>query len=169
MEVPAHFRGAAMVDGPDGPPLCLAGPGIFPQPGGQEAAQRVDDGGDHFPRSSILTGEIATERLYQSPAILLAAMLVSLMIWNLMQRALRKSEQVRAGQLNDLNKRPTQRPTSYLMMCQLSGTVILRYGNQRFLARNGLKEQGLNYLKAIGFDETIYTTPPPPSKTHRRP
>ena len=54
-------------------------------------------------------------------------------------------------------------------MCQLSGTVILRYGHQRFLARNGLKEQGLNYLKAIGFDETIYTTPPPPSKTHRRP
>ena len=74
MEVPAHFRGAAMGDGPDGPPLCLAGPGIFPQPGGQEAAQRVDDGGDHFPRSSILTRKIAAERLYQSPAILLAAM-----------------------------------------------------------------------------------------------
>ena len=115
---------------------------------------------------------IANDTFLKKPSridALVFILLVSLMIWNLMQRALRKSEQVRAGQLNDLNKRPTQRPTSYLMMCQLSGTVILRYGNQRFLARNGLKEQGLNYLKAIGFDETIYTTPPPPSKTHRRP
>lgn len=96
-------------------------------------------------------------------------LLVSLMIWNLMQRELRNSEQVRTGQLQDLNKRPTQRPTSYLMMSQLSGTLILKHGNQRFLTRNSLRAQGLNYLKALGFDENIYTTPPPPSRTHRRP
>jgi hypothetical protein len=91
------------------------------------------------------------------------------MIWNLMQRELRKSEQVRAGQLNDLNKQPTKRPTSYLMMCQLSGVIVLKYGNARRLPRNGIRPQGLLYLKALGFDETIYTTPPPPSKTQRRP
>jgi len=96
-------------------------------------------------------------------------LLVSLMIWNLMQRELRKSEQVRAGQLNDLNKQPTKRPTSYLMMCQLSGVIVLKYGNTRHLTRNGIRPQGLLYLKALGFDETIYTTPPPPSKTQRRP
>ncbi len=96
-------------------------------------------------------------------------LLVSLMIWNLMQRELRKSEQVRAGQLNDLNKQPTKRPTSYLMMCQLSGVIVLKYGNARRLPRNGIRPQGLLYLKALGFDETIYTTPPPPSKTQRRP
>jgi hypothetical protein len=96
-------------------------------------------------------------------------LLVSLMIWNLMQRDLRKSEQVRAGQLHDLNKRPTKRPTSYLLMCQLSGVIILKNGNARHLPRNGIKPQGLLYLEALGFDETIYTTPPPPSKTQRRP
>jgi len=96
-------------------------------------------------------------------------LLVSLMIWNLMQRELRKSDQVSAGKLKDLNKRPTKRPTSYLMMSQLSGSCIIKYGNQRFLPRNGLKEQALHYLKALGFDETIYTTPPPPSKSQRRP
>lgn len=96
-------------------------------------------------------------------------LLTSLMIWNLMQRELRNSQQVRAGELQDLNKRPTQRPTGYLMMCQLSGASIIKYGNQRFLPRNGLRPQGLNYLKALGFDETIYTTPPPPSRTQRRP
>ena len=96
-------------------------------------------------------------------------LLVSLMIWNLMQRELRKSEQVRAGQLHDLNKQPTKRPTSYLMMSQLSGVIVLKYGNIRRLPRNGIRPQGLLYLKALGFDETIYTTPPPPSKTQRRP
>ena len=48
MKVPAHFRRAAMGDGPDGAPLCLAhGVTVFTQMGGQEAAQRVDDGGGH--------------------------------------------------------------------------------------------------------------------------
>jgi transposase len=55
-------------------------------------------------------------------------LLVSLMIWNLIQRELRNSAEVRNGELNDLNKRPTSRPTGYLMMNQLSGTIILRYG-----------------------------------------
>ena len=43
--MPAHLRSAAMGDGPDGAPLCLAhGVTVFTQMGGQEAAQRVDDG-----------------------------------------------------------------------------------------------------------------------------
>ena len=47
MKVPAHCRGSAMVDGPDGAPLCLAQRGFSTQEGGQEAAQHVDDGGGH--------------------------------------------------------------------------------------------------------------------------
>lgn len=96
-------------------------------------------------------------------------LLVSLMIWNLMQRELRKSEQAQAGELEDLNKRPTNRPTSYLLMSQLSGVIILKHGNGRHLARNSIKPQGILYLRALGFDESIYTTPPPPSETQRRP
>lgn len=92
-------------------------------------------------------------------------LLVSLMIWNLIQRELRNSAEVRNGELKDLNKRPTSRPTGYLMMSQLSGIIILKYGNQRLLPRNGIKQQGLKYLKAMGFDEKIYTTPPPRSRT----
>lgn len=92
-------------------------------------------------------------------------LLVSLMIWNLIQRELRNSAEALNGELNDLNKRPTKRPTGYLMMSQLSGTIILKYGNQRLLPRNGIRPQGLKYLKAMGFDEKIYTTPPPRSKT----
>jgi transposase len=95
-------------------------------------------------------------------------LLVSLMIWNLIQRELRNSAEVRNGELNDLNKRPTSRPTGYLMMSQLSGIIILRHGNQRLLTRDGIRPQGLKYLKAMGFDERIYTTPPPRSKTQAK-
>lgn len=113
---------------------------------------------------------IANDTFLKTPSridALTFILLVSLMIWNLIQRELRKSEEVQKGLLNDLNKRPTKRPTSYLFMSQLSGTIILKYGNQRMLPRNGIREQGLRYLKALGFDEKIYTTPPPMSKTQR--
>jgi hypothetical protein len=37
-----------MVDGPDGAALCLAhGVTVFTLMGGQEAVQRIDDGGGH--------------------------------------------------------------------------------------------------------------------------
>jgi hypothetical protein len=56
-----------------------------------------------------------------------------------MQRELRKSEQVRTGQLKDLNKRPTKRPASYLLICHLSGIIILKHGSARHLPRNGIR------------------------------
>lgn len=115
---------------------------------------------------------IANDTFLKKPSridALVFILLVSLMIWNLMQRELRKSEQVSNGQLNDLNKRPTKRPTSYLLMCHLSSAIILKNGTTRHLPRNGIKPQGRNYLEALGFDLSIYTTPPPPSKTQRRP
>ncbi len=52
-----------------------------------------------------------------------------------------------------------------MMMNQLSGIFLLKHGNQRLLTRAGIRPQGLKYLKAMGFDERIYTTPPPRSKT----
>ena len=96
-------------------------------------------------------------------------LLLSLMVWNLLQRALRNSAECAENQLKDLNKRVTKRPTSYLMMSQLKGVIILKYGNQRYLARNTLKPQGLAYLRSLGYDETIYLIPPPKSNTQRCP
>ena len=113
---------------------------------------------------------IANDTFLKNPSridALTFMLLVSLMIWNLIQRELRNSEESQKGLLKDLNKRPTKRATGYLFMCQLSGIIVLKYGNQRYLARNGIKEQGLLYLKALGFDSSIYTTPPPISKTQR--
>jgi len=96
-------------------------------------------------------------------------LLLSLMVWNLIQRELRSSSANQRGKLKDLNKRMTKRPTSYLFKSQLSGAIILKHGSQRFLPKNSLRDQGLAYLKALGFDETIYLIPPPRSRTQRCP
>jgi transposase len=76
-------------------------------------------------------------------------LLLSLMIWNLIQNQLRKSPEVSNGQLKNLNKSTTKRPTSYLFMSHLSGIIVLRHGAQRFLAKNTLREQAKLYLKAL--------------------
>jgi len=113
---------------------------------------------------------IANDTFFKKPSRIDAMtfiLLVSLMIWNLIQRQLRNSAEAKNGLLQNLNKQPTERPTGYLFMSQLSGVIVLKHGGRRFLTRNGISDQGILYLKALGFDETIYTTPPPVSKTQR--
>ena len=75
MKVPAHFRSAAMGDGPDGSPLCLTHrASVFAQMGGQEASQRVDDGFSHAVFfGPDLAGQFAVELFDERTAVLLAA------------------------------------------------------------------------------------------------
>lgn len=97
---------------------------------------------------------------------LVMILLLSLLIWNLIQHLLRKSDQSKNGQLKDLNKRPTKRPTTYLFISQIKHTLILKRGNERCLPRNGIREQAKKYLSALGLDESIFTKPPPTPKLH---
>jgi len=113
---------------------------------------------------------IANDTFLKNPSridALTLILLISLMIWNLIQRELRRSKEAHNNQLKNLNKRPTQRPTGYLFMSQLSGTKIIKQGNLRVIPRDGIKPQGILYLKALGFDVSIYTSPPKPRKTQR--
>ncbi len=72
MQMPAHFRSAAMGDGPDGAALCVAhGAFELTHMSGQEAQQRVDYGGGHDVRE--LAWKSGAEALDQRAAILLAA------------------------------------------------------------------------------------------------
>ncbi len=98
---------------------------------------------------------------------LVLILLLSLMVWNLIQRELRRSPEAKQGLLNNLNKRPTTRPTGYLFMCHLSAIIILKRGHERRLPRNAIRPQARNYLKALGLDESIFITPPPLSKGQR--
>ena len=90
---------------------------------------------------------------------LVMILLLSLLVWNLIQRQLRNSKECKEGKLHDLNKRPTNRPTCYLFIQNLRNIMIMKRGNERCLARNKLRDQPRHYLQALGLDETCYTTP----------
>ena len=89
-------------------------------------------------------------------------LLLSLLVWSLMQRSLRKSvEEHPERVLTDLADRPTIRPTAFILVHKFLSVTILKLGNHRRLAHT-LKRDQLNYLRALGLDQTIFTSPPGP-------
>ena len=89
-------------------------------------------------------------------------LLLSLLVWSLMQRSLRKSvEEHPERVLTDLADRPTIRPTAFILVHKFLSVTILKMGRHRRLAHT-LKSDQLNYLRALGLDQTIFTTPPGP-------
>ena len=86
-------------------------------------------------------------------------LLLSLLVWNLMQRCLRKSVLCKNGRLTDLDGKPTQRPTAFILAHKFRGVQILKVHNRRWLAGN-LNYDQRQYLRAVGLDQTIFTEPP---------
>ncbi len=86
-------------------------------------------------------------------------LLLSLLVWSLMQRSLRKSVEEHPDRvLTDLADRVTTRPTAFILVHKFLNVTILKLGNTRRLA-HPLKADQQNYLKALGLDSTIFTTP----------
>ena len=87
-------------------------------------------------------------------------LLLSLLVWSLMQRSLRKSvqEQPECG-LTDLAGRPATRPAAFILVHKFSSVTILKMGDHGRLAHS-LKRDRLNYLQALGLDYRVFTTPP---------
>lgn len=86
-------------------------------------------------------------------------LLLSLLVWSLMQRSLRKSVGEPGVELTDLDNRPTSRPTSFIMVHKFLSILILKIGGHRRLARP-LRRDQLQYLHALGLDPTVFTKPP---------
>ena len=90
-------------------------------------------------------------------------LLLSLLVWSLMQRALRRSlEEDTEGDLvlTNLDRRPTDRPTSFILVHKFKKVSILRHGALRVLAPSLNRDQH-NYLRALDLGEEIFTVPPP--------
>jgi len=86
-------------------------------------------------------------------------LLLSLLVWSLMQRCLRKSVTDPGIELTDLDNRPTDRPTSFIMVHKFLSILVLKAAGQRRLARP-LRHDQLQYLRALGLDPTVFTKPP---------
>ena len=96
-------------------------------------------------------------------------LLLSLLVWSLMQRCLRKSIQEQPDlRLTDLDNKPTKRPTSFIMVHKFLKVTVLKIGETRRLSRQ-LSFDQRQYLIALGLNPTVFTTPPKPTSARYRP
>ena len=85
-------------------------------------------------------------------------LILSLMVWSLMERTMRKTQQEKDLKLKDLANKPTQRPISFIMMHKFRGILVMRRRRERSLTSPLNYEQG-QYLIALGLLSSIFTEP----------
>ena len=85
-------------------------------------------------------------------------LLISLLIWRLMERSMRQYVESNDCTLQGWEGRPTTKPTSFMMTTKFSKILVITMGNQRQLAKP-LKPFQKQYLQAMGVTEKAFTSP----------
>jgi transposase len=104
---------------------------------------------------------IVNSLFLKSPARIEALGLVlvlSLMIWRLMERTMRMSLKERQTTITGWEKRQTAKPTTLMMTTRFLSVIVLRTTLGRFLG-NPFDDVQLAYLKALGVTPEIFTQP----------
>jgi transposase len=86
-------------------------------------------------------------------------LLLALLLWRLVERALRVHVETTGRTLTGWDKKETQKPTAFMMMTKFAGVIVLKVGTQRQLARplSALQQQ---YLAALGLEPACFTASP---------
>jgi transposase len=85
-------------------------------------------------------------------------LLISLLIWRLMERSMRQYIENNDFTLIGWEGRPTKKPTAFMMTTKFSGILVITIGHHRQLARP-LKNLQRQYLDAMGVTADIFTVP----------
>lgn len=85
-------------------------------------------------------------------------LLLSLLIWRLMERCMRQYIESTGSTITGWKKRPTKRPTSFMMTTKFLEILVLKSGCKRQLARP-LRPVQLEFLKALNLKPDIFTVP----------
>ena len=85
-------------------------------------------------------------------------LLISLLIWRLMERSMRLFVEANDCSLSGWVKRLTKKPTAFMMTTKFASVLVITIGRKRKLARP-LKDFQLEYLKALGVTSAVFTTP----------
>jgi transposase len=85
-------------------------------------------------------------------------LLISLLLWRLMERSMRQYVEVNDCTLTGWERRPTKKPTSFMMTTKFAGILVITMGRNRQLARP-LKDFQREYLKAMGVSDEVFTVP----------
>jgi transposase len=85
-------------------------------------------------------------------------LLLALLIWRLMARAMRRHVDTTSMPLPGWDKKATERPSSFMMVTKFAGVIVLKSGHHRQLARplSGGQQQ---YLTALDVPATCFTLP----------
>ena len=85
-------------------------------------------------------------------------LLLALLLWRLMERQMRAHVERTGRPLTGWDKKPTERPTAFMMMTKFAGVLVCKVGPQRQLARplSAVQQQ---YLVALGVSATCFTLP----------
>jgi len=85
-------------------------------------------------------------------------LLLSLLIWRLMERCMRQYIKSTGSTITGWKKRPTKRPTSFMMTTKFLEILVLKSGSKRQLARP-LRPVQLEFLQALNLSPDIFTVP----------
>jgi len=85
-------------------------------------------------------------------------LLLSLLLWRLMERAMRRHVDTTSTSLPGWDKKVTERPTAFMMVTKFVGVIVLKCGHDRHLARP-LSAVQHQYLAALDVPATCFTRP----------
>jgi hypothetical protein len=94
-------------------------------------------------------------------------LVISLLLWRLMERTMRKKIKKENIRLQGWNNRDTVRPTSFMMASKFSPVFVGVKGDRRFLF-TPLNQVQLAYLMALDVPPSIFTkiNAPPTGTSH---
>jgi transposase len=85
-------------------------------------------------------------------------LLISLLIWRLMERSMRLYVEGNDCTLTGWERRPTKKPTAFMMTTKFAGMMVITMGRHRQLARP-IKDYQREYLVALGVTAEVFTEP----------
>jgi transposase len=85
-------------------------------------------------------------------------LLISLLVWNLMERSMRKHIEQTGTTLQGWDRKETVRPTSFMMSTKFFGVMVTKIDNHRMVT-NQLTPVQQAYLVALSLTPSIFTSP----------
>ena len=85
-------------------------------------------------------------------------LVLTLMVWRLMERTMRISLKEGNAKVVGWNNRQTSRPTTFMMTTKFVSVIVIRTAERRFLAEP-LDQIQESYLRILGLSAAVFTNP----------
>src|SRR5262245_26344907 len=112
---------------------------------------------------AFLQDPVIVPRLFLKQPERIAALglvlLLALLLWRLVERALRLHVETTGSTLTGWDKKETQKPTAFMMMTKCAAVMVRNIGGQRQLAQP-LSSVQQAYLNALGVPTTYFILSP---------